>query len=526
MRSKTLSLALSLSLLGAALATGTTPMPELPSASGQGALAPWGGDVPGRWRPEAIMANAASALLDEMWALPGARDVIVAMPVKMLQSDFREFGDGQANAAPTFNSWSQPTPPLVAALVHLNSAPDEVYFRFDASMAFTTNQFVVSYSVNGSPTTVALTSTQLASGAYAVEWSPPANLGWSSLFSTQAILIRPSNWADWFPVWFRMPVRPIPELLATVPASMQTFQDGGSIVDHERMSDAANPNDGTTPYQRLQAHSFSQGYNQMPFNPADIHAKFPWNGTDIVTGVGRGWTWVCDKPQAPFKVMYTAFERRRRDWESTAPDGGVPSGGGWHRIGDPAETILNDLESQPLAVGSCMANPYTDPLPSGTFSYGLTECVAIRFLQPGEAFITPMGDAGHENFHWYFFQQDHEVVTEEWVHPWKPTGARFDFSAPAATTNVSFSATNAATSWGTSVYLTGDCDALGNWDLTRAVKLSATSYPTWTDTVALPAGTTVHFKFVKMSDDRSSVVWQSGDNRSVSTTSGSFSGDF
>src|SRR5439155_8909209 len=127
-------------------------------------------------------------------------------------------------------------------------------------------------------------------------------------------------------------------------------------------------------------------------NPADIHAKFPWNGHDIVTGVGRGWTWVCDKPQAPFKVMYTGFERRRRDWEASAPDGGVTSGGGWHRIGDPAETILNDLESVPLVVGSAMANPTSvernsvvDGLPSGGFSYGLSDCATIRFLQPGEA---------------------------------------------------------------------------------------------------------------------------------------------
>ncbi len=270
MRSKTTSLALPFTLVAAAaLAAGTSPVPQLPSAQGQGDLAPWGGDVPSRWRPEAVMANAASALLDEVWALPDARDVIVAMPVEMLQSDFREFGDGQANAAPTFNSWSQSTPPLVAALVHFNGAPDKVYFRFDRSMAFTTNQFVVSYYLGGSQTTVTLTSSQLASGEYALEWSPPPELGWSSLFSTQTVLVHPSNWADWFPVWFRMPVRPIPELLATVPANMRTFQDGGSIVDHDRMSDAANPGDGSTPFQRLQAHQFSQGYNQMPFNPGD-----------------------------------------------------------------------------------------------------------------------------------------------------------------------------------------------------------------------------------------------------------------
>src|SRR2546421_7680553 len=128
-----------------------------------------------------------------------------------------------------------------------------------------------------------------------------------------------------------------------------------------------------------------------------------------------------------------------------------------------------------------------------------------------------MGRAGHENFHWYFFQQNREVVTEEWVHPWIPTGERFDFGTGATTTTVGLSATNAPTTWGTNVYVTGDCDALGNWDLGRAVKLAPTAYPTWTASVSLPAGTTIHFKFVKMSDDRSFVQWQSGGNRSVST---------
>ena len=57
--------------------------------------------------------------------------IIVAMPVKMLASDFHEFGDGQANAAPSWNGWSNSTPPLVAALVHFSGSPDKVFFRFD-----------------------------------------------------------------------------------------------------------------------------------------------------------------------------------------------------------------------------------------------------------------------------------------------------------------------------------------------------------------------------------------------------------
>src|SRR5262245_40277388 len=59
----------------------------------------WGGGDPGRWRPEAILANAVSEAMNRAWGLPGARDVVVAVPVHMLSSEFFEFGDGQANAA-------------------------------------------------------------------------------------------------------------------------------------------------------------------------------------------------------------------------------------------------------------------------------------------------------------------------------------------------------------------------------------------------------------------------------------------
>src|SRR5262249_32664149 len=151
----------------------------------------------------------------------------------------------------------------------------------------------------------------------------------------------------------------------------------------------------------------------------DIHALYPSNGRNIVTAVGSGWTWVADRASTPFKIMYTCFERRRPDLEATASDGGVPSGGGWHKITDPAETVLNDLESGPIVLGSAMMNPVLrTSLPSGGFSYNLSDVATIRFVQPGEAFITPAGgtvaDAGgasidRSNYHWYFFHQSDDV---------------------------------------------------------------------------------------------------------------------
>ena len=42
-----------------------------------------------------------------------------------------EFGDGQANAAPSFEWWSAKRPPVVAALIDFDSGPSRIDFRFD-----------------------------------------------------------------------------------------------------------------------------------------------------------------------------------------------------------------------------------------------------------------------------------------------------------------------------------------------------------------------------------------------------------
>src|SRR5882724_8547602 len=73
-------------------AAGTLPMPTLPWGGGTGAASPWGGSDPRNWRPEAVIANAASEALNGAWARAAVREAIVAMPVRMLPSDFFEFG--------------------------------------------------------------------------------------------------------------------------------------------------------------------------------------------------------------------------------------------------------------------------------------------------------------------------------------------------------------------------------------------------------------------------------------------------
>jgi hypothetical protein len=233
-----------------------------------------------------------------------------------------------------------------------------------------------------------------------------------------------------------MPVKRISDLHA----SSTRFGDGQSIVDREHVT-SVGASDGLSTLARLQGHSFSARYNGAsgvvgPFNPGSIHATYPFYGKTITTGVGQGWTWVADERPAGFKVMYTCFERRRQDLEASAKDGGVCSGGGWHQINDAAETILNDLENGPLFVASGLNNPWLpSAYPSGGPSYGLSDVATFRWLKPGEAFITPKGGwandgAGHwfeqSNYHWYLFQQNKDVCTEEIVNAPGQVPSNFD----------------------------------------------------------------------------------------------------
>lgn len=73
---------------------------------------------------------------------------------------------------------------------------------------------------------------------------------------------------------------------------------------------------------------------------------------------------------------------------------------------------------------------------------------------------------------------------------------------------------NATTTWGESVYVVGSIPALGSWDTSKAIRLSSAAYPDWAVEVALPAGVTVEYKYIRKSAD-GKVTWESGANRVV-----------
>ncbi|MET9590079.1 carbohydrate-binding module family 20 domain-containing protein [Streptomyces sp. NPDC006516] len=71
---------------------------------------------------------------------------------------------------------------------------------------------------------------------------------------------------------------------------------------------------------------------------------------------------------------------------------------------------------------------------------------------------------------------------------------------------------NATTQLGQNIYVTGNQAALGNWAPGSALKLDPATYPVWKLDVALPAGTSFEYKYLRK-DASGNVTWESGANR-------------
>ena len=80
-------------------------------------------------------------------------------------------------------------------------------------------------------------------------------------------------------------------------------------------------------------------------------------------------------------------------------------------------------------------------------------------------------------------------------------------------------AVNATTSWGQDIRIVGDHPALGSWNPANGVALSAATYPVWRAQVALPAGTRVEYKYVRVEPD-GRITWENGGNHVVTVPTG------
>ena len=67
---------------------------------------------------------------------------------------------------------------------------------------------------------------------------------------------------------------------------------------------------------------------------------------------------------------------------------------------------------------------------------------------------------------------------------------------------------------GQNIYVVGDNATLGAWNTGQALLLSSASYPVWKLDVALAAGTSFQYKYIRK-DASGSVTWESGANRTA-----------
>ncbi|RSS80549.1 carbohydrate-binding module family 20 domain-containing protein [Streptomyces sp. WAC06614] len=84
---------------------------------------------------------------------------------------------------------------------------------------------------------------------------------------------------------------------------------------------------------------------------------------------------------------------------------------------------------------------------------------------------------------------------------------------PAAAAGAAF-AVDATTVPGQNIYVTGDQPGLGGWNTGAALKLDPAAYPVWKLDVALPAGTSFAYKYLRK-DAAGNVTWESGANRTA-----------
>jgi hypothetical protein len=446
----------------------TSTPPQLPSAK---SAQPWGGADPAKWSPESVFANALGAELNEAWQDKDLADALVAIPTKFQYGVLNPYGDGQINSRMESNpSWKLPRPQFVAVLKHYKIDVDSaIKLRLDRSLVKGQNQFEVLFkSSKSSKLQKFIVDAKLnAEGDLEATWKAPENWNqknkstderYLEMASKSSALVRPvGQFDDWFPITFRHPVSTADKMIQTVDASHQKFSVDAKVTKPDRLDDPLDikpKSSATNAFSNaldLEINKlYPSSFNPNHFPSCNVHGSFAYTWDDFNAGrvqpraVGRNWTWLTNPndperkdPQGPFKILYTCFEPRRYarsasvDPECSKPeevaseeDLGVPSGGGWHLIGDPAETLFNSVETTPLLVASGFAEvaPRIDLAPSDHgFAFGQKDVAVARWLFPGEAFmIAKSKELSQPNFHWFLFHGEEHTCTLEWVHECVP----------------------------------------------------------------------------------------------------------
>lgn len=133
---------------------------------------------------------------------------------------------------------------------------------------------------------------------------------------------------------------------------------------------------------------------------------------------------------------------------------------------------------------------YTTGLPDGSYCDVITNCASRVTVSGGRATLT--------------------------IQAKSAVAFHTNGSTPAAVTG-SYTV-QAHTTWGQNVHIVGSVPALGSWNPANAVPLTtdSSSYPRWRGSSSLPADTRIEYKFI-IREDGKPVIWETGDNRVVTT---------
>jgi hypothetical protein len=416
---------------------------------------PWGGGDQKDWGNEAILANAVTTALNEGWKMSNVRDVLVSVPVKMMPGTVPNpadqpnqpranwpYGDGQTNAHVTFGEgWNEKYPELVTTLVQFQSGAPLIRFLFHSAQPQTTKTIEIQYfSKNGTTTKTISNGVTVAHGDLQFDWKPSVDEVplWGTLFENKVAVVHDVNSLVWFPVDFRNVMMSGDDLVAAVPETMRNY--GAGLLDPEHVKvDAQKKN--LNPFDIMNPDTFASDLNASRYFPViGIHnAYYDPAGSRFDTAVGNGATTTLDPANpgvtSPFKMAYICFDPRNIAAESVAH---APSGGGWHEIGDPAETVINSLENSSVIFGYTNGMPSIKLSKNASLDHGLTDVAVIRRLPPGFGIVTAAGassikersidlaNRGHDpanqrNYHWFIFDQPSEVCAFEWVHKCVPS---------------------------------------------------------------------------------------------------------
>ncbi len=342
---------------------------------------PFGGEGSDNLAFEAVLANKLMNQFNSSNLNSKIKEILIGIPVKILESNHHPFGDGQSNATFNYgNYWKSKNPIVIVRREVLKSGEVKDYFEWDASLNIVNN---------------------------------PDELNIIKI-NQDDLFFKPKSWRDWFYVSFKIESYEISKVVNEL-GSIAQLSANRTLPDPEKIK-LELKKDKSSSLDAFKKHQWGPGYNSMAYWSDSVHGEYPLTeNTWLTTSVGGVSTWlVTPGIDSQLKHLYTCFQGRQFDAEKKF---GVPSGAGLHKIGDAAESIVNSIESLQLPVVYGKSNS-SAVLPNGSkLSYDLTHTLVARLLNPGELFLT-----SQSNYHWYVNPTEKEFCVEIWVHQCVPKG--------------------------------------------------------------------------------------------------------